>query len=539
VTPRSSGVAAFVLSCLLTGALAGTGAASPSPASPTPRASPDLARMTVSPAEGFVGGQAQVYEGNIGVPGRRTVWLEANLNRPGDRWGRLPGTESRTNRHGDFRIVRPAPSMFKIRYRVKGQGGFKAPDTLLNPETQELLIWAAAQSPSRWKEAVHPGIGQPFVVAVDTTPRQLHRTDVDHLPVFAGRPLTLQRRITPVLWEDVATTTVGDNGMGYFDNIVEDALGEVVYRVRQERIHTGADRIGWHASFPLTLTVGPVPVPFSWWEKTETDTFNVRGFKAARTASKRYGWGRKHFDFDWDQGHDLDSPPTRGRRLEGGWRPFSDGAGRASAQNGQLVLFSSVSGRASTGDFGTTRATHSGKPRKYGRWEVRMRWQVLESGVPDYRIRLDLVPASQSEIPCPDRSITIGTWSPRDASYAFGFSDAERHWTGSTSFPDLSFDNPAMAVEVAKDHTTWFVDGQPVGSVPGKRRQVASRMVLRMSLEGVAGDAVEHASTKVFSDWQRGFGMNFGRQVLSANRLPRTSTGLCADQPTLLSPVQN
>jgi len=72
---------------------------------------------------------------------------------------------------------------------------------------------------------------------------------------------------------------------------------------------------------------------------------------------------------------------------------------------------------------------------------------------------------------------------------------------------------------VAKGHLTWFLNGSPVGSVTSSAALPGVSMTMRLSLVG-QGDA-EMDQTNVISDWQRGFPITTGQQIVSNQKLPR------------------
>ncbi len=76
-----------------------------------------------------------------------------------------------------------------------------------------------------------------------------------------------------------------------------------------------------------------------------------------------------------------------------------------------------------------------------------------------------------------------------------------------------------MAVEVARDHITWFWDGRPIGTVKGGDAVSDVPMTLRFSMVG--DQVTEHNQTGVVSDWQRGFAIDRGKQVRSGPRCGR------------------
>ena len=85
--------------------------------------------------------------------------------------------------------------------------------------------------------------------------QHLPQPRVTGLPVFSGRTLTLQKRTDASTWRTLDTTTVGNDGRGYFSGL-DEAAGVAVYRVRAENYFTDGNRIGWTQSFPLYVLAG-------------------------------------------------------------------------------------------------------------------------------------------------------------------------------------------------------------------------------------------------------------------------------------------
>ena len=155
---------------------------------------------------------------------------------------------------------------------------------------------------------------------------------------------------TATTWETLGTSTVQADGMGYFPGVTA-AAGTVVYRVRQEDVVSGANRIGWMQTFPTYVTVldpGQAAQAGGARAPTGRRTHRApprrrwpprRGAGAASaTASSRYGWYPTLWDYTWEAGQSLTSPPDVGSVRTGWWQDYSDGAGRVSRQNGGLYL---------------------------------------------------------------------------------------------------------------------------------------------------------------------------------------------------------
>lgn len=178
------------------------------------------------------------------------------------------------------------------------------------------------------------------------------------------------------------------------------------------------------------------------------------------------------------------------------------------------------------GDRGTTAATMQGNARSTGRWEFRLQGHAWESGGRPFRFRLDLVPSGTPVTACPTESVVVADVVMGKPGVGIGVRSQRTGavWTrrlGSTRLAETPFN---MAVEVARDHTTWFVDGTPVGTVKGKAAHLGKALVPRYSLVGI--DA-EMDGAQVDSDWQRGWSLAKGTQVRSGPALTRTAYAAC------------
>ena len=120
-------------------------------------------------------------------------------------------------------------------------------------------------------------------------------------------------------------------------------------------------------------------------------------------------------------------------------------------QHGMLT----INGTSAGGDVS---ATATGHPRRYGRWETRVRAEQYGTGHTPYRVVAELIPTSGG-YHCGARSIVLG-------SYKLG---SHRAHTAVRTLPNNQFTagkrldlRPGpfhtYAVEVTKNHISWFVD---------------------------------------------------------------------------------
>jgi hypothetical protein len=481
-----------------------------------------IGTLTVTPPV-YVAGQAVRFRGKVGEPGRRTVHLQSHMNRPGDTWLDVPDSTFRTDANGGFDFWFTAPSMFNISYRVVGPGVATTP-WLFNARPQEITLTLQGADADSPFQAVAPLL--PFTVVADTTPAV--RSSLGTPPPIPGRTVLLQERVGGNQWRTIQTGTADSAGLVSFQ-VVAPLLGERVLRARQERWTAGKNWIGWYASFPAYFSVlglGDVLSKSSAPAAVTDGPGTPMGRTAVRpTASERYGWGRTIFDFAWERGQDLTSPPSKGTRPKGTWLDTSDGTGRTAPFNGALVLQSKLK-HTGVGDRGTTTATMRGNSRSTGRWEFRLQGWAWEAGLRPFRFRLDLVPEGTPVTSCPPESVVVADVTMGSPGLSIGVRsrDEESVWKrrlGGVRLGEVPFN---VAVEVGAKHTTWLVDGKPVGTVKDKRAHLGPRLVPRLSL---IGGEQEMNGAEVDSDWQRGWSLAKGKQVTSGPALTRSGYAAC------------
>jgi hypothetical protein len=472
--------------------------------------------LAVSPTR-YVAGQAVRFVGQLGTSAR-TVHLQSNMNRPGDTWVDVSGPTFRTDGTGRFDFWYRAPAMFDISFRVAAPG-LVTPAYRFTTAPQELTLAPLGGDAQYPFHPVRPGA--PFTVVVDTAPAV--RSGFGSPPPIPGRTVTLQRRTAPGSWQTVATGTTDAAGTAQF-TVTAPASGDLVLRARQERWTAGTNDIGWYASFPAWFTTTGSGVAEPHTTAVPRDTSAQSPLRPR--ASDKYRWGTVRYDYGWEQGQSLDSPPSKGQVLTGRWRDTSDGTGRATPFNGGLVLQSKLR-HVGPGDRGTTTVTLANAAQAYGRWEFRLQGRIWETGARPYRFRLELVPAGSAVTTCAPRSIVLADATMGAAGLRFGIRSASSRlvWRRTLTTARLADQPFNVAVEVAKGHVTWFRDGVPIGSVTDPRARLGVPLVPRLSLIGAPG--VEMNGAQVNSDWQRSWTLRSGKQVTSRTRLARSAYGAC------------
>jgi hypothetical protein len=466
--------------------------------------------LSVTPNH-YVPGQAVRFRGQLGSSAR-DIHLQSHMNRPGDTWVDVPNSSFTTDSSGGFTFRFRAPAMINLKYRVVG-GGLATPSYLFHASPQELTLTPLGGSPEFPFYKVTPGAT--FTVTVDTSPPV--RGQFGSPPPIPGRTVTLQQRTSPSHWKTLRTGTTDAHGKATFD-VTAPASGTVVLRARQEPWTAHGSQVGWFASFPAYF-VASGNLPGNGPRTTKATP--VSGTSSRDTASQRYRWGPVRYDYAWEAGQALDSPPSKGDVRDGQWRQTSDGTGRVTPYNGGMVLQSKYQ-HVGPGDRGTTTVTLHGAAQEYGRWEFRLQGRPWETGAQPYEFRLELVPAGSS-VPangaCSPQSIVLADATLGKAGLEFGVrSQAAGQVWSRTLANDRVADQPFnMAVEVTPGHITWFRNSKPVGTVTDPSAQLGVKLVPRMSLIGK--QSVEMNGAQVNSDWQRSWTLDSGRKVASGAAL--------------------
>ncbi|MBZ5737464.1 hypothetical protein [Nocardioides mangrovi] len=491
-------------------------------------ARPHPARLDVSPGV-YVGGQRLTWTGTLGRRGVRPLQLQFNMGSVvGGVWDTVEGFHAKSRADGSFSFHYQAPSMFGISYRVVG-GGRATPAHTFSAKTQDLTIGVTGQALSTTGLPALVAAGEPYGITVDTTPDDLVRaSDSADLPVFRGRHLTLQKRVGKAgRWRTVAHAKVRSDGSGRFTGLPGRA-GTTVYRVRAEDYTVRGNRIGWTQSFPLYVLVGQhaqesyaVSHPPGRRASTAAarTTTTPRLGAQPQTASQAHAWYPSVFDFAWEYGQSLSSPPSRGTDLHGSWVDRSTGTGRVAKYNGGLDLESKRYSGPGPGDFGTTTATMTGNAMTSGRWETSLRIRnAFERGGNAYQVLAELVPAKASDYDCGAHNVTIASISPFSRQVHYGVRSGRTTWSGTARARYTPLANAYnVAVEVTGDHLTWFLNGAAVGSVVDRDAVPGVPMTLRLSLLGDGDEEMDQ--TSLISDWQRGFPASTGQATVSSKHL--------------------
>lgn len=523
-------IASLVVVALATPALPAPDAPpSPATSAATPSRAAGQGTLSVTPTV-HVGGQAVTFKGALPKPGKRGIHLQFHMNRPGDRWTDVKKSNRTTTASGAFKFRFPAPAMFNISYRVVG-GGMATKPYLFYAKPQAVALSVNGEDQTNQFVTVLPLA--PFTVKVDSAADLYPDRNLEP-PAFPGRVINLQQRVNGNQWETIDTAQADSSGFASFT--LSGALsGEQVLRARAEDVSTNGNRIGWTASWPTYVEFDLFPgfpdfpeffsrEPADSWAGPafgRTTTPRVAVATGATNASIQYGWYRPVYDFAWEYGQSLSSPPSKGTALKGRWLESSSGSGRVVIFNAALAFQSKLVNKG-PGDRGTTSAALTGNAQKYGRWEFRIWQNVREQDGRDFRMRVELVPEGTGPGSCSPEAIRVADMQLGEKSYSVGVrsarAKAEWRYTKTSTPADSGLHN--FAVEVAADHITWFFDGKAFATVKSKGALSGRRLTPRVSMVGLE-DATEHNGSQFSVDWVRSWTLETGRQAKNSHPLAK------------------
>ncbi len=195
-------------------------------------------------------------------------------------------------------------------------------------------------------------------------------------------------------------------------------------------------------------------------------------------AAKIFQWGLS----DWED--EFLEP------LSDSWR-VSD-ASRVRNQNGMLTLEGTSSGRRVVAKV----RVHA---RRYGRWEARVRSNVDDRGGTPYRVVWELVPGGRAR--CGD-GITLATYSVGDPAATMDIrGQAGLAFTDQIPADLADYAWHTYAVEVTRDHISWFADTKVLMTERRPEALAGTRFRIRFRLEPVPGAQMDF--TRMQMDWVR------------------------------------
>ncbi|TIC85531.1 hypothetical protein [Nocardioides sp. GY 10127] len=530
--PRRLTALAATVPLLLVGLAAGLGQGSADATQPSARAatastSARSSSLKVSPSV-YVAGQRLTFSGTMPNRGVQKIRLQFNMGNAGNGWTDVErGRVGSTTRTGAFRFTFPAPAMLNVSWRVASAKGY-SPAKVMQARWQEVTLTVAGGTDTATA-------GSTFTVVADTAP------DVFQGPLpIEGRTVALQKRVGTDGWRTIGTAQAGAAGLARFAVVAPGKPGTAVYRAVERNWTKNGDKIGWFASYPHYVDVVKTSASSSSDESaatsqrsttTTTTSESTTTTAASRTtsastptASTTYGWAPALFDFAWESGESLSSGPARGTRLTGGWKDTSDGTGRASHHNGGIEIDTGWDNRDGYGSHGTTTLTLAKNSQTYGRWEFRMRSEVEEAGPGQHTILMQLVPASAGT-GCSATSITVAKVTASGTTLTVGASSAKAgtSWTWTKKGVKRGVTPHNFAVEVARNHITWFYEGRPIATTKNTKAIPGVPLTPRMSMVGKGQRKT--SETQAIYDWVRGFTMDHGSQVRRGHGLSAKSLG--------------
>lgn len=453
------------------------------------------ARISITPSAAAPG-EPLVISGALPTRFRRPIVVQRGMF---GSFGDL--VRAHTDRHGRFRITIPKNGMPSDPYRVR------APQVHKHHRTYPAIITAARTivtlrpnvTATLSTDAV--AVGEPVVLTAVGT------------PVRPGRPLTLQRRISPTQWQTVGAAHREDaHGSATF--VLDTSTpGIFTYRVHAETWH-GA---GWMPTFPVDLSVGAGPLPAAQAPgPAPTGAPHSGGPQPGPVnAANTFKWGRIAEDWGWEKGESTDP-----------WQIYADGSGRASIDTALLVLDSGVA-KPRLRDTGSVRATLTGAGHTYGRWEAKVRGPVFQTGSADYRMGFSLVPARAGDQHCGGLSVDVGSWTGYSSTTTIGVRHGNTAWTTTRSQARNEENWHTLAVEVTPTRIAWFIDAKVVAVLKNSAAIPRVPLVPQLRLDG-AGAGVEMNHSRLNTDWLRYFTLKAPNKKTVAGPAPApTSVPSC------------
>ena len=168
-------------------------------------------------------------------------------------------------------------------------------------------------------------------------------------------------------------------------------------------------------------------------------------------------------------------------------------AGHVRNQNGMLTL-------DSTRRSGTVTTTLTGSPRRYGRWEARVRGrQYGASGTPFHAV-WELVPSSGAH--CGGRGIVLSDYALNARRATMHVRNLPKH-DFTVSKPMALRDNQfhTYAIEVTRSHISWFVDTKVIRTERRPEARTGAAYNVRFRLQASRGKVMRQGRMQM--DWVR------------------------------------
>lgn len=180
--------------------------------------------------------------------------------------------------------------------------------------------------------------------------------------------------------------------------------------------------------------------------------------------------------------------------LGSGW-VRNAGAPTIQNQHGQLTLNGPAKGR-------TLIATFPGNARTYGRWETSMRTRQYEFGHTPYRVAVELVPSAADQFHCGAQTIQLATFRLGAKSANFNArSLPNNEFSDSNAHPVNTRDFHTYAVEITKDHISWFMEGKVL--MTERRDEALTGVKYKLRYRLIANEGARMNRGRMQMDWAR------------------------------------
>lgn len=208
-------------------------------------------------------------------------------------------------------------------------------------------------------------------------------------------------------------------------------------------------------------------------------------------------------------------------RLPGFWKR-KPGSGNVRIQHGMLTL--------NTGTKGDTSATLALKGHETGRWEVRLRARRYGREHANYRVLTELIPGPAVTSPekerCGAQNIGINSFQLGKNTAKFFIHTLPNNTFRAFKGRNLGNDRwHTYAVEVAKDHISWFVDAHVVATERRPEALSGVPLTLRFTMKAKKGQRMNPSRMQM--DWMRYWSMRAPNE--KSIKAPQTEKSTFAD----------
>jgi len=457
-------------------------------------------RLTITPGQAAPG-EPLTLVGKLPTKVRRPIAVQRGM------YGHFFDiAHGRTNAHGRFRLQIPKNGMGSDPYRI-----------VARKVRVHHHVYPAIKTRPRTIKTLEPDVG---VTLSDTAVGlgEAATLTAAGFPARPGRPLTLQRRVTPTIWQNVGASRP-ENGRGQaVFTLPTSSIGATTYRV----VAGAWNGAGWFPSFPVTLSVGTGFRPARAAAPAASSTAQTAARKAKAqpgpvNAANTFKWGPMAERWEWEAGESTDP-----------WQIYADGTGRSSIYMAMLALESGMQGGQMVSN-GTVKATLHNAGHTYGRWEARVRGPIFQSGNADYTMGLNLVPTcATAATPCTAPSVNLGTWTGYQSATTIGVCKGSTVWSTSRSLARNRDNWHTLGVEITPKRIVWFIDAKVAAVLKNRSAVPGVPLVPQMVLQGKPGGARMNR-TKLTADWIRYYTLkqkDKGR-IRGAAPAAHTVTGTC------------